>query len=248
MSILSRSKIASMVTSDVEEFKASLDKGEDVGKILICPFELESLGPTSYDLHIGSDHVFLGRRLKQKHLDEGQKLTIEPGQAVTLVSLEYIGLPSNIAATVFSKVSWLERGLSQISTYVHPGFYGHLTESLMNVSNKRVSLDYGSPFCQIIFNEVPGAKSNERYTGPRRGQTGRNLKRMIEERNPRLSLDGSIDSFIKTGLLTTGILLGSAIYATQAGIWLQNVGWSVSVVLAAFFGGFFIEIFRRRFL
>lgn len=186
MSILSRSKILSLVTEDIESFRTKLERGEVPSNILISPFEARSLGPTSYDLHIGERYVSLTAKPGLSDIGPGRKLVIEPGEAVTLVSKEYIGLPQNTAGMVFSKVSWLERGLSQISTYVHPGFYGPLRETLMNQSNKTVELDHGSAFCQIVFLDVPEAKADERYVGSRRNQRPEELEKIRWGPNPRV--------------------------------------------------------------
>jgi len=190
MGILSKSRILSLVTQDIESFRTKLERGEVPSNILISPFEARSLGPTSYDLHIGERYVSLTASLTAepglRDIGPGRKLVIEAGEAVTLVSKEYIGLPQNIAGMVFSKVSWLEQGLSQISTYVHPGFYGPLRETLVNQSNVTRELDHGSAFCQIVFLEVPEAKADERYVGPRRNQKAEELQKILWGPNPRV--------------------------------------------------------------
>jgi len=187
MSILSRSKILSLVTQDIESFRNKLERGEVPSNILISPFEARSLGPTSYDLHIGERYVSLtAEEPGLRDIGPGRKLVVEPGEAITLVSKEYIGLPQNIAGMVFSKVSWLERGLSQISTYVHPGFYGPLRETLVNQSNMTVELDHGSGFCQIVFLDIPEAKADERYVGSRRNQKPEELEKIRWGPNPRV--------------------------------------------------------------
>ncbi len=186
MSILSRSKILSLFTEDIESFITKLEKGEVPSSILISPFDARSLGPTSYDLHIGERYISLTAEPGLHDIGQGRKLVIEPREAVTLVSKEYIGLPQNIAGMVFSRVSWLERGLSQISSYVHPGFYGPLRETLVNQSNKTVELDHGSAFCQIVFLDVPEAKADERYIGNRRNQKPGELEKIPWGPNPRV--------------------------------------------------------------
>ena len=189
MSILSRSKILSLVTEGIEGFRTKLERGEVPDNILISPFEARSLGPTSYDLHIGERYISLTAESGEpglRDIGRGRKLVIKPGEAVTLVSKEYIGLPQNIAGMVFSKVSWLEQGLSQISTYVHPGFYGPLRETLVNQSNKTRELDYGSAFCQIVFLDVPEAKADERYVGNRRDKKAEELEKILWGPNPRV--------------------------------------------------------------
>lgn len=246
MTILSRSKIAPLVTEDIEGFKVPLERGELASRILISPFDQRHLGPTSYDLHIGEQYVSLTGKPTLKDVAAGRTLRIEPGESVTLVSREYIGLPQNIAGMVFSKVSWLERGLSQISTYIHPGFYGHLMETLMNVSSKVVELDYGSAFCQLIFLEVADAKADERYTGERRGQTVDDLKRIPWGRNPHFLVHANLRSFVNTGFVAFAVMLGSAIGASVADIWPATIGVPISLALAVFFGGFAFEKFAPR--
>ncbi len=186
MGILSKSRVLSMVTEDIESFNTKLERGEVPSNILISPFEARSLGPTSYDLHIGQRYISLTAKPGLKDIGPGRKLVIEPGEAVTLVSKEYIGLPQNIAGMVFSKVSWLERGISQISSYVHPGFYGPLRETLMNQSNLTRELDHGSAFCQIVFLDVPEAKADERYMGNRRNQKAEDIEKIPWGPNPRV--------------------------------------------------------------
>ncbi len=187
MSILSRSKILSLVTQDIESFTTKLERGEVPSNILISPFEARSLDVTSYDLHIGERYVSLtAAKPGLRDIGPGRKLVVEPGEAVTLVSKEYIGLPQNIAGMVFSKVSWLELGLSQISSYVHPGFYGPLRETLVNQSNVTRELDRGSAFCQIVFLDVPEAKADERYVGKRRNRKPEELEEILWGPNPRV--------------------------------------------------------------
>lgn len=197
MGILSRSRIASLVTEDIEGFRNSLEGGQEVTNILISPFQHRNLGPTSYELTIGNKYASLKGKITLKTLSEGEVLRIKPGESVTLVSREYIGLPVNISATVFGKVSWLEKGLSQISTYIHPGFYGHLIETITNMTDKTVELSFGSPFCQMVFMEVPDATKEERYMGDRRGQTAEDLKRLTGEHNP---------NFLHESLVVTGVI------------------------------------------
>ena len=186
MGILSKSRVLSLVTEDIESFRTKLERSEVPSNILISPFEARSLGPTSYDLHIGERYISLTAKPGLRDIGLGRKLVIEPGEAVTLVSKEYIGLPQNIADMVFSKVSWLERGISQISTYVHPGFYGPFRETLMNQSNLTRELDHSSAFCQIVFLDVPEAKADERYVGNRRNQKAEEIEKIPWGPNPRV--------------------------------------------------------------
>lgn len=189
MTILSKSQVSAAITENFKEFEPALQQGPP--KILIRPFSPSCLGPSSYDLHLGDRYIsFLGEpRIK----DVGnQPIRIEPRETFTVVSEEYVGLPRNVAGMVFAKVSWLERGLSQISSYVHPGFQGHLAETLTNMTDRPLKVDPGAAFCQIVFLEVPAGVGSEVYVGERVGQT----VDLIMERlaaphpNPRFATNG----------------------------------------------------------
>jgi deoxycytidine triphosphate deaminase len=186
MAILSKSQIASLVTKDIEDFKARLERCEAADRILISPFQDSSLGPTSYDLHIGEQYISLIGEPHVKQIGE-RSLRIEPRESFTIVSQEYVGLPYNIAGMIFAKVSWLERGLSQISSYIHPGFHGHLAETLTNTTDHPLEIAPGSAFCQIVFCEVPQGTFDERYISGRIGQTVDKImeRLMAPHSNPR---------------------------------------------------------------
>lgn len=206
MMILSKSKIASFITHDIERFKASL--GQGATQILISPFDYASLGPAAYDLHLGPKYILLKGTPVIKEVGEGP-VRIEPSESFTVVSKEFIGLPHNLAGMVSARVSWLERGLSPISSFVHPGFFGHLAETLVNLTDKSLEIDADTTFCQIVFFEIAEARVDERYQGERLGKTVEQvMERLVAAHsNPRfvdqVTLPGqkSFGGFLKYFLL-----------------------------------------------
>jgi len=196
MAILSKSRIASQVTQNSEDFEACLEKGER--SILISPFDMDSLGPASYDLHLGPQYISLMGKPQIREVRES--VIIGPRESFTVVSDEYIGLPYDVAGIVFSRVSWLEQGLSQISSYVHPGFKGHLAETLTNTIDTALQVNARTAFCQIAFFEVPGGTAGERYEGERSGQTVASIMKRLTEthQNPQRVCASAITEERKT--------------------------------------------------
>ena len=245
MSVLSKSKVRALITKDKATFKAALDKGEPIEEILIDPFDEERLGPTSYDLKLGNYYVILGGRLKPREVKERKPLKILPRQAVTVVCRECIGLPYNVAGVIFSKVTWLESGLSQISSYVHPGFGGQPYVTLVNQGERSVCLKFGEEFCQIVFFEVKDAKPDERYMGKRCWQTDKDLQRVIQFYQSGSKTDSRT---LDMGLIVASILLVCAILMLQQGAWVKQIVPPVIFILIGIFGFFVYERIRQKFL
>ncbi len=168
---LSESTIRSMVTEDINWFVEQIEKEERIpDKILISPFIPEGLEPASYDIHLGEKYLshMTG---KIENLREGDKLIIKPGETVNIESLEYIGLPQDITALITSRTDLVMKGLSQMSTHIDPGFHGKLFQTLVNLSNRDIMLNYGDPIAHVTFFKVSGAKPQLRYKRrPRLGQ------------------------------------------------------------------------------
>ncbi len=76
------------------------------------------------------------------------------------VTWQYIGLPHNIYAQVFSRSTWGRVGLTVATAVsIHPGFCGCLTLELVNNGNAPLALHPGSRIAQIVFFDT-GAVEN----------------------------------------------------------------------------------------
>lgn len=170
-SALSESTIRSMITEDIEWFIEQVEKEEKIPhKILITPFLTEHLQPASYDIHLDEEYISHMTGKLGKLGNGKNKLTIKPGETVTITSLEYIGLPQDITALVTSRTHLVIRGLSQMSTHIDPGFHGKLFQTLTNLSARDINLKYEEPIAHLTFFKVDGATPQKRYKGPRLGQ------------------------------------------------------------------------------
>ena len=78
---------------------------------------------------------------------------LHPGEFVLGSTLEHIELPNDLVSRVEGKSSLGRLGLLIHSTagYVDPGFKGHLTLELSNVSNLPITLYYGMKIGQLSY-------------------------------------------------------------------------------------------------
>ena len=136
-------------------------------EIVIDPFDENMVQPASIDLRLGKKlRVFRSTRVP--HIDVMQELPgltelveidevnpfyLHPNEFALGVILEKVCLPNNIAGRLDGKSSLGRLGLMVHSTagFVDPGWKGHLTLELSNVSQLPISLYYAMKISQISF-------------------------------------------------------------------------------------------------
>ncbi len=139
----------------------------EAGRIIIEPFDPRDVQPASVDLHLDSK-ILVFRNSTAPYIDlradlpelteplvikEDQPFILHPGEFVLGSTFEHIEIPNNIVARLEGKSSLGRIGLLIHSTagYVDPGWKGHLTLELTNVSRLPVTLYYGMRIGQISF-------------------------------------------------------------------------------------------------
>lgn len=154
----------------------------------------EQFQPSSVDLRLGTDFLTV-KTAMLTHLDvlkdaskaereavsytEGvhigptERFVLHPGEFALACTLEYVRLPSNLAARLEGKSTWGRLGLQIHSTagFVDPGFEGSLTFELQNVGKAPIPLCPAMRVAQISFytcerTSIPyNAKSTSFYGG-----------------------------------------------------------------------------------
>jgi dCTP deaminase len=139
----------------------------DSGRIVVKPFEPGMVQPSSIDVRIDNQfrtfHNFRYKAIDVKEkMDELTELIevradepfmLHPGEFVLGSTLEWVGLPDDIAARLEGKSSLGRLGLVTHSTagFVDPGFEGHLTLELTNFANLPITLYPGMKIGQVAF-------------------------------------------------------------------------------------------------
>jgi dCTP deaminase len=96
-----------------------------------------------------------GALTKLHYVPFGGTFILHPGSFVLGVTLEWLRLPSDLAAYVIGKSSWGRRGLIIATAVgVHPGFTGCLTLELSNVGEIPILVKPGMLICQLFIHQV----------------------------------------------------------------------------------------------
>ena len=171
------------------------------------PFDPACVQPSSVDLHLDR-HFRVFRNHTMAYIDVKQNLEdltelvsaadddpfiLHPGEFVLGSTLERVKLGNDIVARVEGKSSLGRLGLLVHATagYVDPGWDGHLTMELSNVSNLPIRLYYGMKIGQLSFADLTTA-ADRPYGAPGlhskyQGQTGPTASRgyLDYESSPR---------------------------------------------------------------
>jgi len=92
---------------------------------------------------------------KTHYVPFGKDFYVHTGSFVLATTLEWIRLPTEVAAYVIGRSSWGRRGLIiATATGVHPGFIGCLTLELRNVGEIPIAIRPGMRICQLFLHSV----------------------------------------------------------------------------------------------
>jgi len=140
------------------------------GNIVIDPIDTDDIQPASVDVRLDRQ-VLVFRNTRRPYVDVRKSLEgltdmeeieddipfiLHPGEFVLGSTLEHIELPSHLVARLEGKSSLGRIGLLIHSTagYVDPGWKGHLTLELSNVSNLPITLYYKMKIGQLSFSKL----------------------------------------------------------------------------------------------
>jgi|TARA_B100002003_G_C14049787_1_gene505668 dCTP deaminase len=159
------------VLSDVDIIKSIEQK-----KLIVDPFDKSAVGPCSIDLSLGTAfRVF--RKSEHTHIDpkkgipdnimeltekSDEPFIIHPGEFVLASISEKVRIPDNMIGRLEGRSSWGRLGIVVHSTAgkVDPGFSGHLTLEIANLSNLPVCLHPGAKIAQMMFEMLSSEAEN----------------------------------------------------------------------------------------
>jgi len=139
------------------------------GKLGIRDFVSESLTPNGYDLRVAE------LSLPELGVVVKEGVAKVPPKAMFYVStIEYVELPDDVAAQLWTRTSWIRKGLIVGLGKIDAGFHGTLTFMGSNLSSKEVEIPIGSRFVQMCFETMHSKveMTYEKRSGNYQGQKG----------------------------------------------------------------------------
>jgi dCTP deaminase len=135
------------------------------GHIKINPYDRNLVQPNSLDIRLGNHFVWYkpGTEVIDPYNGDSiiagvedthaESFILNPGRFVLAETLECIGLPDNIVATIEGKSSIARLGvtLHQTGGWIDAGFRGTITLEMCNVNTRPVKIYAGMPIGQLVF-------------------------------------------------------------------------------------------------
>jgi len=144
-------------SKEAEEARELWEKGEwgRIGnRIIIYPFKPSAMGPCSYDLSVGEEYRSLRDPRNTKSLAEGEKICINPGESVLILTEEYVCLPKNVVGMIVPRARWIFEGTFICATRIDQTWYGKLLVGFTNLAKNPVELYRHEAFCTAYFMET----------------------------------------------------------------------------------------------
>ncbi len=130
---------------------------EVAGKILIDPFSQDHLDLNCYNLTVGDQYISLRNPDEIREIKD--KILIEPGETVLILTREFIALPKNIFGFIVPRARLIFEGIVINATKIDPTWYGKLLVAVTNITKYPLILYKGKPFCSVYFEECEEVKS-----------------------------------------------------------------------------------------
>ncbi len=149
-----------MVLTDIKDSSqfrevGVLTKEEIKDHNLVDPCKDTLLQPASYDLRLGSEILFLGKRGSSGITDiraSGDRIHIDSFESILFSTVEIIRLPNNIVGRFDLKIRKALRGLVlQVGPQVEPGYRGRLFGLIINTSGVPFPMQFEDDFLTIEF-------------------------------------------------------------------------------------------------
>jgi len=160
-----------------------LEKGKayEGDKVIVDPPPSEeelAEDPCGIPIRLGDHWIRL--MAKERKIEGGNKLRIEPFESVLVISMEYIALPRDKMAIILPRARAIQRGLLIHTTRVHPTWHGKLAFVIVNLSRHPIEIETGAQIASMVV-----LKAEEGGALPPREDLGReslhvDLRRLTE--------------------------------------------------------------------
>lgn len=164
----------------------------------IEPFDIDKVGPASYDVTLGEGMKIFDPRMSDVFIDGSKPIhyidleknedgyyKIKPGDTALGTTMERFSIPKTLEAQVDgrSSIGRVFLIIHCTAGYIDPGFKGNITLEFFNPTNCNVYLKPGDSIGQILFAQVLGCTEGygDRKGSKYQGQIGTTVSRLHKE-------------------------------------------------------------------
>ncbi|WP_267369428.1 MULTISPECIES: hypothetical protein [unclassified Pantoea] len=111
---------------------------------------------STYELSLDAGYELIkyddsGNIQRNEKKESTRRVCASPGDTILVYSKEVFSLPKNVYARVNTVGQIFIAGFSAENTYVDPGFNGQVSITLINNSNRTLTMDEGIPLARVEF-------------------------------------------------------------------------------------------------
>jgi deoxycytidine triphosphate deaminase len=141
-----------------EDIESMLDERK-----LLTKWAKSSIQAASYDLRVGT--IFKnGKIVNEDHEERLRPFQIQPGEIISIFTLEEIILPTNIAGVAFAMNKWSSEGLLVLNPgHIDPGYTGPLTVTALNLRKTPINISREDKIFTIMFYDI-GSHTSHPYS------------------------------------------------------------------------------------
>lgn len=146
------------------------------GELLINPSKKENgefdVEPASYDLRAGSivwkdttttkgeSHIETRNYNPQLPLTQQDKVTLQPGQVMFVITYEEVKMPIHLCGTVYAKNKFSRDGILALTTgHIDPGIQCPIVIRLINLRSIPYTFLLGEPIYTIVFHKLESTEA-----------------------------------------------------------------------------------------
>lgn len=155
---------------------------------VISDADSELINPNGIELRLGKD-VHFHSTGEEKQLGPGQFLKVNPGETVSISSIERIDFTARTVQALFPDgmlmgfitptTTMMREGISQVATKIDAGFRGSLNWGLRNGSFRELILQYSEPIFKLTVFLLDKDESPDLAYGERPGDSYQNTAGII---------------------------------------------------------------------
>jgi len=119
--------------------------------------EIKQIQPCSYDFRVGT--IFRdGQVINSTHAKARDQFLIQPGEIVSILTLEELKLPADIAGSAFAMNDQSSNGLLVLNPgHVDPGYDGPLTVKALNIRRVPMAISREMNIFTVVFERLSDA-------------------------------------------------------------------------------------------